>query len=530
MSHRRPCTYAAVLLTFAAAGVAAADPIWPGYAGNAQHTALSTVASQPLQAIIWSTPVDLQPKKSSGNLLVHYGSPSITAANTVIVPVKTGLNDGFQISAFNGANGAALWTLPTDYSLPPANWTPSYSGVLTPSQRLYFPGAGGTLYYRDSPDAPAGATGQIAFYGNGTYGTNKAAYDAGLKICTPLTSDAAGNIYFGYRVTGGLPAGGPVTSSGIARVTPSGTATYVPITTAAMGDAAISSVNLNCAPAISNDGQTVYVALTTGSGGLSSTGYLVALNSTTLLPTARVALQDPRGTGNAALTDDSTASPLVGPDGDVYYGVLERGIASNNFRGWMLHYSADLSQTKTAGAFGWDDTASVVPASMVPSYAGTSSYLLMTKYNNYVGIGTGNGDNKLAILDPNATMIDPITGATVMKEILTISGVTPDGPAPAVREWCINTAVVDPATGSILVNSEDGKLYRWDLSTNSLTQAVTLTAGLGEAYTPTLIGADGKVYAINDATLFAVGAVPEPGTMALLAAGALLLVRRRKVL
>jgi hypothetical protein len=94
-----------------------------------------------------------------------------------------------------------------------------------------------------------------------------------------------------------------------------------------------------------------------------------------------------------------------------------------------------------------------------------------------------------------------------MKEVLTIAGVTPDPDfgGNAVREWCINTAVVDPATGSVLVNSEDGKLYRWDLRTNSFTQQVTLTAGIGEAYTPTIVGADGKVYAINNATLFAVG-------------------------
>src|SRR6185369_3313132 len=75
----------------------------------------------------------------------------------------------------------------------------------------------------------------------------------------------------------------------------------------------------------------------------------------------------------------------------------------------------------------------------------------------------------------------------------------------AVREWCINTAVVDPQTGSVLANSEDGKLYRWNLSSNTFTQQITLTPGIGEAYTPTIIGADGKVYAINNATLFAVG-------------------------
>ena len=45
----------------------------------------------------------------------------------------------------------------------------------------------------------------------------------------------------------------------------------------------------------------------------------------------------------------------------------------------------------------------------------------------------------------------------------------------------------------------------WDPATNTFTQSITLTSGIGEAYTPTLIGADGAVYAINNATLFAVG-------------------------
>ena len=63
----------------------------------------------------------------------------------------------------------------------------------------------------------------------------------------------------------------------------------------------------------------------------------------------------------------------------------------------------------------------------------------------------------------------------------------------------------DPATDSVLAGSEDGKLYRWDLQTNTITQSMVLTSGLGEAYTPTLIGPDGTVYGINNATLFAVG-------------------------
>lgn len=74
-----------------------------------------------------------------------------------------------------------------------------------------------------------------------------------------------------------------------------------------------------------------------------------------------------------------------------------------------------------------------------------------------------------------------------------------------MREWCINTAAVDPSTKSVFANSEDGNLYRWDLTSNKFTQVVTLTGGLGEAYTPTVVGTDGTVYAINRGVLFAVG-------------------------
>lgn len=83
--------------------------------------------------------------------------------------------------------------------------------------------------------------------------------------------------------------------------------------------------------------------------------------------------------------------------------------------------------------------------------------------------------------------------------MLTILGPTPEL-AGGAKE-CINTAAVDPLTKSVLANDEDGKLYRWDLTTNTLSQTVVLMAGLGEAYTSTVIGPDGKVYANNNATL-----------------------------
>jgi len=94
----------------------------------------------------------------------------------------------------------------------------------------------------------------------------------------------------------------------------------------------------------------------------------------------------------------------------------------------------------------------------------------------------------------------------VMNEVLTHLGVTPDPDCPGgFKEWCINTAAVDPFTKAVMANSEDGNLYRWDLTTNTFTQMITLSSGIGEAYTPTVIGADGTVYAINQAVLDAVG-------------------------
>jgi hypothetical protein len=280
------------------------------------------------------------------------------------------------------------------------------------------------------------------------------------------------------------------------------------------GGPALNAVATNAAPALSNDEGTVYAVVVSSSSGNAA---LAALDSTTLKPKARVALKDPKSGFDAAVA--GSATPMVGPDGDVYFGVLENPYPENNDRGWMLHFSADLTQKKTPGAFGWDNTAAVVPRALVPSYTGTSAYLLMTKYNNYAGVGTGDGVNKIAVLDPDATMTDPITGVTIMNEVLTIKGVTPDdywvshGYPNAVREWCINAAAVDPFTKSVMANSEDGSLYRWDLSTNTFTQTVKLTAGVGEAYTPTAIGADGTVYAINRGVLFAVGtASNQPGT------------------
>jgi hypothetical protein len=477
--------------------------VWSGYGHDARHTALSDHAAQALKSIHWQTPVDLG-TPASGSIFVHYGSPAVTAANTVIVPVRTSTGS-FEIRAFSGATGAALYTLATDYAPPSHDWTPPYAPVLAQGTKLFYPGAGGTVFWRDQADSTTGTTGRIAFYGNAAYEENPAVYNSAVEISTPLTADAAGNIYFGFTVSGANPAG---LQSGIARIAVNGTGIWVSALSLS-GDSNASQIALNCAPAISNDQQTVYIATTNGNE--YGNGYLTSLSAATLAPLSHVYLYDPQTGNPATILSDSSAAPAIGPDGDLYYGVLESPCCGHNDRGWLLHFNSTLTVSKIPGSFGWDDTPSILPASLVPSYTGTSTYLLLSKYNNYANIGTGTGINKIAILDPFATQLDEYatTSVTVMKEVITVTGPTHNPglnqPPNAVYEWCINTAAVDPFTAAAIINSEDGTVYRWDFASNSLLQRVSLTPGRSEAYTSTVIGADGTVLAINDGILFAVG-------------------------
>ena len=450
--------------------------------------------------------MDLNPQYTGSSLNIHYGSPLITRSNTVIVPVKTGLTSGFRVEALNAATGKTNWMRSTDYVLPsPHNWIPGYSPALTPKNRLYFPGGGGTVFYCDTPDTTntSPVIGQLAFYGLSNYLANSNAFLTSVFINTPITSDRYGNIFFGFQVSGSPPLG---LQGGVARIDSSGNGTWI---AAADITNAASRAAINCAPALSNDHSKLYIAIDNAYN--SGPGFLVELDSRTLAPLAIVRLKDVKTPANdAELDGDGTSSPTVGPDGDVYFGVLGNPSTSNHYRGWLLHFDGTLSQSKIPGAFGWDDTASIVPAPLVASYTGSSTYLLMTKYNNYAGSSGGDGVNKIAILDPQASETDPISGTTVMKEVLTIAGPTPDSSKTntypnAVREWCINTAAVDSFSKSVLANNEDGKLYRWDLTSNTFSQTNVLTTGLGEAYTPTIIGVDGIVYAINNGTLFAIG-------------------------
>ncbi len=128
----RRTTFAIVTLAACAVGprVAMAQN-WPSYAGGPQHNGISPFRSQPLQKILWSAPVDLQPEFFGVDLNAHYGSPVITAKNTVIVPLKSGFDDSFGVAAYSGSDGALIWQLASDYIQPSHSWTLPFQITLT---------------------------------------------------------------------------------------------------------------------------------------------------------------------------------------------------------------------------------------------------------------------------------------------------------------------------------------------------------------------------------------------------------------
>jgi hypothetical protein len=202
------------------------------------------------------------------------------------------------------------------------------------------------------------------------------------------------------------------------------------------------------------------------------------------------------------VTDLSSSSPVVAPDGSVLYGAYSR---YNYARGHLFHFSAD-GQFLNAYDFGWDTTPAI--------YEHGGTYSVVLKENSYA-VGSYCGDSSVcpakengpyyitqlnASLQPEWRFQNTNTQACSRQADGTLQCVDAE---PGGFEWCINAPAVD-ALGNVYANSEDGNLYVIAQG-GTLTGQLFLNLAIGAAYTPLSIGYDGRIYTENDGKLFVVG-------------------------
>src|SRR5262249_16260797 len=157
-------------------------------------------------------------------------------------------------------------------------------GVTLSHHHLFVPDVAGGILVRANPDQAHGKIRHLYFYGLENYLADPGVYQQRVKINTPLTADAEGNLYFAFQVIAITPIG---LRSGLARISRDGTGTWISAQSISGDDPFVSKISTSCAPALSSDGRIVYVATGTFDFGF---GYLVALDSRTLQVINRVRL------------------------------------------------------------------------------------------------------------------------------------------------------------------------------------------------------------------------------------------------
>jgi outer membrane protein assembly factor BamB len=283
---------------------------------------------------------------------------------------------------------------------------------------------------------------------------------------------------------------------------------------------------MNAAPAVGLDG-TVYVISRAHFN--SAHGYLVALNAD-LTPKWSASLRDRLSDGCDVLLppsgmlggcregslrgvdpatnempagrvlDQSTASPVIAPDGSVLYGAYTR---YNYGRGHLLRFSS-TGEYLSAYDFGWDITPAI--------YEHDGTWAAIVK-DNFYPTGTycdvlgycGQGDPRynLTSLGPDLRTEWTYQNTNDQAcERLADGSLSCDTERDGF-EWCVNMVAVD-RDGVVHANSEDGNLYAIDRA-GKMIGRLFLKVAIGAAYTPLAIGNDGRVYTQNDGTLFMIG-------------------------
>ena len=522
-----------------------------------------------IEAEIVIDPHAEQERAASGDsILVHYPVPLVDG-NDVYLLEKGGTFTTRQNSASQrwnvknmrrtAAGFVRQWTFQSDWLPAPSagpisgpGWEPVFHPALS-GDAIWIPGLGGTMFKVRRSDGvqlarvnPFGASINANIYGLG-----------------PMAIDAAGTVFYNaIQLSPSNPWTTDPVGSWLVRIAADGTASRVSYTTLmpspgadALCTTQFSQADLplppspnavaptarcgpqrpavNAAPAIAPDG-TVY---TVSRAHLNDRyGYLLAINPVQLsivwaaplrerfhdgcavgLPPngapggCRVGSQtgvDPTDNlaGSGRVNDDSTASPVVLPDGAVVYGAYSR---YNYSQGHLMKFSA-AGEFLASYGFGWDTTPSV--------WRHDGTYSIILKENRYNASSYCRSDvclprNISAPNDPESYYITQLNPSLQVewqfKNTESLACVRTPGGGKSCEfetthgfEWCVNAVAVD-RFGVVYANSEDGNLYAIQQG-GTMRQRIFLDTALGAAYTPLALAADGKVYTQNNGTLFVI--------------------------
>jgi hypothetical protein len=506
-------------------------------------------------------------------LLAHFQAPLVDG-NDVYMMRKSGTYSTSSYATqdwsetkyvWSGGTLVESWNFATDWkALGNAFdfWEPVFHPALA-NGFLYVPGAGGTIFKVNT------TTGASVARINPFNNINSNTYTA-----SPISVGLNGDLFYNVvRLQGGGDFfAHDVVDSWLVKVTAAGTVTKVSYSVLTAGapagnaqclnafspdqlpwppspTAVPSSVPcgtqraaINAAPAIAPDG-TIYTI--SRAHLISRWGYLVAVNPNLTqkwIASLRERFHDgcgvsvaqggslpPNGTpggcrsganlgvdpatnaaGGGRVLDDASSSPVIAPDGSIFYGAYTR---YNYAQGHLMHFAANGGFLGTYN-FGWDITPGI--------YKHGGTYSVVTKDNHYGEAGSYCDDESVCPSDRDASnpaypeeyritqLNHNMNVEWSYKNTNTLACTrNPDDTVTCVSdhphsfEWCVNAFVID-ANGVVFANSEDGWLFALNQG-GTLKQKIFQQLALGAAYTPTSIGNDGKVYSQNAGHLFVAG-------------------------
>lgn len=564
----------AAILAVALSASAQEWPQWALNAQHGEHArVVGQSVTRNFANILYDSLINQELFASNDELLVHYQAPLIDG-DDVFMMAKSGqfsrrsyATQTWGETKYSWQNGTLtrVWQFDTDWKAP-GNSNDFFEPVFHPALAngaLYVPAAGGSVFKVSKATGSAVRINPFPTLDPDTYITSPLTVDLSGNVLYNVVqlSDASQDFYDHDVVNAWLVRIASNDTAQIARYStlaasaPQATdlcmtqfstepLPWPPSNTAVPPSRPCGSQRpgMNISPAIAADG-TIYVV--TRAHFNSRWAYLIAIDSTLRqkwiaslrdrltdgcgVPPSQGGSLPPNGTdggcrtgaplgvdpatntpGAGRVSDDGSSTPVIAPDGSIFYGAYTR---YNYSQGHLMHFSATGTYL---GAYrsGWDITPAI--------YEHNGTYSVITKDNHYGGVGSYCEEPAICGLDRNATNPSYAEGyfITQLNSEMKVEwsfqnantascsrqndgSVTCISNRPDGFEWCVNAFVVD-ANGTVYANSEDGWLYAIAQG-GRLKNRVFQQLSLGAAYTPASMDASGRVYSQNAGHLFVAG-------------------------